>query len=171
MKLKNMAMLLSVGVISLVITGCGGGGSSGGGNPPISTTGKSFYIDSAVSGVNYVCGSEEGITGSDGSFIFENGTSCTFYLGNILLRGVDTGLLIDGENVYETDINIARVLQSLDEDGNLDNGITINASIVQAMEAKGITALPTTSAELDKLIQAIAEAGGTYVSEEDAQNH
>ena len=89
-------------MISLV--GCGGGSSdttdSVGTNPTPVATGTAYYVDSAVSGVNYKCGSQEGITGADGEFTFEVGASCTFYLGDIELRGVEAELLVDGESVY-----------------------------------------------------------------------
>ena len=121
----------------------GGDTSSGGTNPATAATGIAYYIDSAVSGVNYACGSKEGITGTNGEFTFEVGSSCTFYLGDMELRGVDAGLLVNGENVYETDVKIARILQSLDSDGNPDHGITIEASTVQALAEEGISSLPT----------------------------
>ena len=139
-----MNKILSSGLVvgaMLSLVGCGGGGSD---DPQEATTGTAYYVDSAVSGVNYKCGSQEGITGADGSFTFEVGSSCTFYLGDMELRGVDAGLLVNGESVYETDVEIARILQSLDSDGNPDNGITIEAATVQALADEGITSLPTT---------------------------
>ncbi len=69
----------------LALVGCGGGSDSS----DSSEVGTAYYIDSAVSGVNYTCGSQKGITGIDGAFDFELGKSCTFYLGDIELRSVD----------------------------------------------------------------------------------
>ena len=145
------------------------GDTSGGGTNP--ATGIAYYIDSAVSGVNYKCGSKEGITGSFGEFTFEVGSSCTFYLGDMELRGVDAGLLVNGENVYETDVKIARILQSLDNDGDPSNGITIEATTVQALAEEGISSLPTSEAEMDEMLAVIAANGGTEVSEDDAAVH
>ena len=134
-------------------------------------TGIAYYIDSAVSGINYICGSLEGITGEDGSFTFEVGSSCTFYLGDIELRSVEEGLLEDGNNVYETDVEIARILQSLDTDSDPSNGITIDAEIVTAMVGAGITELPDTLEEMDAMMVVVEGAGGTVVSEEAAAAH
>jgi len=173
-----MNKILSSGLVlgaMIALVGCGGGSSdalnSAGTNPTSVATGTAYYIDSAVSGVNYTCGSTEGITGADGEFTFEVGVSCTFYLGDIELRSVGTELLADGGEVQETDIEIARILQSLDSDGNPDNGITINAEIVAAIEAAGITKLPDTVAEMDEMLAIVETAGGTIVSEEDAAGH
>ena len=167
---------------SVLFVGCGGGSSSnevtapgtgtnpGTGTPPVAK-GKAFYVDSAVSGVNYKCGSTEGITGATGEFTFEVGGSCTFYLGDITLRGVDAALLKDGEKVYETDTKIARILQSLDSDGNPDNGITVSETAVQALADAGITKLPETIDELNEMLEVIENNGGTAVSAEDTQAH
>ena len=134
-------------------------------------TGTSYYIDSAVSGVNYTCGSQEGITGADGSFTFEYGSGCTFYLGDMELRSVDAGLLMAGESVVETNVEIARVLQSLDSDGNPDNGITIDAEIVTAMAEAGITTLPNTTEELAVFEEVLLANDLTLVSTDEAQSH
>jgi len=180
-----MREILVGSVLALMLVGCGGGsatdtgdnvGSSSSSDPisgdntgnNVITTGTSFYIDSAVSGINYTCGTKQGITGVDGSFTFDVGSGCTFYLGDVTLRTVDAGVLRDGQSVYETDLNIARILQSLDADGNPDNGIQINAEIVKALAGQ---TLPTTSEQLEAFLQTIAAEGGTVVSEADASNH
>ncbi len=151
----------------------GGDTNSGGTNPGNVATGIAYYIDSAVSGVNYKCGSREGITGDNGSFTFEVGSSCTFYLGDMKLRDVNAGLLVNGENVYETDVKIARILQSLDSDGDPKNGITIEAATVQALADEDITLLPTSEADMDKMLAVIAanNTEGKTFSEEEAQDH
>ncbi len=151
-----------------LFSGCGSSDTPDTSSVP---TGTAYYIDSAVSGVNYTCGSTEGITGSEGEFTFEIGGSCTFYLGDIELRAVDAGLLVDGESVYETDVEIARTLQSLDSDGDPNNGITIDTELVAAIAAAGITELPDTVAEMDELLAVIEAAGGTVLSEDDAMEH
>jgi len=117
-------------VLSLV--GCGGGGSSSPAAAAVET-GTAYYLDSAVSGINYKCGSHEGITDQDGKFTFEKGQSCTFYLGDIKLREMDKALLGDGKKIVEEDTKVAVLLQSLDADGNPDNGITIKKEVVEAM--------------------------------------
>ncbi len=170
---KIISSVMVTGV-AFALLGCGGSSDTISSAGPVAAeveTGTAFYIDSAVSGVNYKCGSKEGITGADGEFTFEVGGSCTFYLGDIKLRDIASDLLVNGENVYETDAKIARILQSLDSDGNPDNGITIEAATVQAMADEGITALPTTEAEMDEMLAVIAANGGTEVSEEDAAAH
>lgn len=174
MRKKFVFTCVVIGTMFMVI-GCGGGSSDApdniGTNSTPVTTGTAFYVDSAVSGVNYVCGSIEGVTDIDGGFTFEVGGSCVFYLGEITLRNVDAGLLTDGAIVYETDIKIARILQSLDSDGNPDNGITISETAIKALTDNGISKFPATDDELEEMLEVIGNNGGTVVSEEDAQEH
>lgn len=175
---KIVSIGAMIGVMFMFI-GCGGGSDDAVPTAPTTTapasspiaTGIAYYVDSAVSGVNYTCGSQKGITDADGGFTFEVGGRCTFYLDDIILRGVDAALLEDGATVYETNVWIARILQSLDSDGNPDNGITINTAIVQALADAGITELPDTPTEMDEMLQVIKENGGIVVSEVDAQTH
>lgn len=178
LQMKQVKTILLAGSVAFLMSACGGGGSTGSSDSisvessiEPAATGTSFYIDSAVSGVNYKCGSQEGITAADGSFTFEMGSGCTFYLGDIELRAVDAGLLTDGGNVYETDVEIARILQSLDSDANPDNGITISADMIRVLAEHEITSLPITETELNMLLAVITSNGGIAVSKEDAQNH
>jgi len=174
MKKRNILGLSFISIVAL--TACGGGGSS---SSPSSKTGKAFYLDSAVSGVNYRCGNQEGITGTDGSFTFEEGKSCTFYLGHIKLRDMGKAQLKEGSKIVEEDIKIASLLQTLDVDGNPANGITITKEVVDAMEISlsengGDGTLPDTATELEILVASlehVAGYSGQAVRQSDAQSH
>ena len=169
-KIPYLTILITA--LSLILFGCGGGGSStvDDGTPAIGTA---YYVDSAVSGIDYVCGSQEGVTGENGDFTFEVGQSCTFYLGAIPLRDIVADDLQDGSTVQETDVNVARILQTLDADGDPTNGITISAEIVDALTTNGITQLPDTEEEYDTMVATLTEAGVavTNVEESDAESH
>ena len=172
MKRINVLGLSLVSILAL--TACGGGSSTND-----VKTGTAYYLDSAVAGVNYKCGNREGITGVDGSFTFEEGEGCTFYLGDIKLRDMDKAQLIDGAKIVEEDIKVATLLQTLDSDGNPDNGITIKEEVVEAMatalsENGGDGTLPDTVTELEVLVASLEQVegyDGHVVSESDAQTH
>jgi len=161
---KMMTTSLVIGSMFTLI-GCGGGGSSTATSSV--ATGTAYYVDSAVEGVDYTCGARSGVTGADGAFTFEAGGSCTFYLGDIELRSVEARLLADGNKVYETDVRIARILQSLDKDRTPSNGIQVSSSIIEKLAAVGITKL----LEIEDMLQAIYSAGGSYVTREEAIEH
>ncbi len=111
---------LSVATASFIIIGCGGGGSS-------SSTSKNtaYYVDEAIAGVEYKCGAYEGITGSQGDFHFEKGKNCSFSLGNIKLREVSKDELKANAQILEDNVSVVALLQSIDVDGNVNNGIEI----------------------------------------------
>jgi hypothetical protein len=135
-------MFSSIVTATLLLIGCGGGSGTSGNNTTtalsptaipttIPTTnsdkivGTGYYVDSAVEGIDYSCGSEIGVTDSNGTFKFENGQNCTFTLGDIRLREINASLLEDNITILEDNITVAQLLQTLDADGNATNGIQI----------------------------------------------
>jgi len=89
-------------------------------------------LDSLVGGIKYKTASQSGITNSNGEFSYLEGESVTFSVGDIdfpdaiaapELTPLDLAGSTDVKN--SSVINIARLLQTLDTDGDLSNGITI----------------------------------------------
>lgn len=118
-----------IAVISAVsIVGCGSSSSSSD-----VKTGVGYYIDNAVQGIDYVCGSKTGKTDSKGAFTFEEGKDCKFTLAGIPLRTTQADELKDGGKVLEDNVKVAKLLQSIDADNNLDNGIQITDAVYTAI--------------------------------------
>ncbi len=131
--------LSSLALVGIVVasTGSGGGSSS---QTPVSVAKKNgLLLDSVVSGVDYyINGQFVGKTKSDGSFEYQDGDRITFKIGNITL-GELTQVPPDGrvlpQDLAGVDrgnftnplvVTMARILQTLDSDGNVNNGIDIN---------------------------------------------
>ncbi len=118
----------------MTLTACGGGGSSSDETPQTQT---GVFLDSAVEGLGYSSGALSGFTDSAGTFEYETGQSVTFTIGDILIgtaNGADTLTpveLIDGASDASDPAvtNIARLLQTLDDDGDPSNGILITESV------------------------------------------
>lgn len=119
-----------LGATLLALSGCGGGDSA------TSDVSTAYFVDSNVAGVNYVCGTQSGITGANGSFSYQNGQSCTFSIGATSFT-VSADRLSPGKSITPFDIfagddekvvNLARMLQTLDSDKNATNGIDINTT-------------------------------------------
>lgn len=80
------------------------------------------FVDAPVEGVNYESGSLAGITGKNGEFQYEVGSSIRFFIGDVNLGRAVKGksvitpldLVADGATDTPAVINIARLLQSLD---------------------------------------------------------
>jgi len=99
-----------------------------------------YFIDSAVSGVEYTCGNYGGITGVDGEFIYNNNCKVVFKIGGIILGEIEGSSINEDNNVIPADIfglsrdNITnekiicliQFLQSLDDDDNPSNNIVIS---------------------------------------------
>lgn len=142
MELIKPMLLMTLGLLSA----CGGGSSKPVVNEPTTLTG--VFIDSAVEGLHYQTPTHSGTTSIDGEFEYINGESVTFSIGGIIL-GSATGAtqitpfdlfgltppstelelraeLKSGEvSDFSRVANIARLLVSLDNDNNPDNGIDL----------------------------------------------
>jgi hypothetical protein len=129
--------------------------SSSGSSAPASVA---YYLDSAVGGVDYnTSGGYSSVTGSDGSFRFNSGESVNIKIGDIVLRSIASDNLSNGKKVIENDDAVITLLQSIDEDGDPTNGITINAQIREAVKEwaseNSITSLDTNGTHLNNATQ------------------
>ena len=175
--MKKIRLGIATSAALLVLIGCGRSS-----DPTVtSDSGTGYYVDSAVEGVQYTCGANSGVTGQDGAFTFEIGESCRFELRGIQLREVNAADLVDGVKVLEDNSKVARFLQSIDFDGNPDNGIQIKDEVIevltQALEDYNIssdsilndeTALDIVVTEIDNNI---TDFSGYVVTEEEAIAH
>ncbi|KZZ02237.1 hypothetical protein A3744_27635, partial [Oleiphilus sp. HI0073] len=126
--MKNSILL--VGLCAGLVA-CGGGSSSSSNNGSTNTK-TGVFLDSAVANIGYRTETLEGVTNSDGKYDYIEGETVTFFIGDLELppvtaKGTVTPLdLADSDDTSDSMVvNIIRLLQSLDEDGNPDNGITI----------------------------------------------
>ena len=116
-------------------------------NGKIKATG--YFTDGPVQGLTYKTPTRSGTTDSEGRFEYLTGENVTFFIGDFLLGSAPGSKQMtpahmvppaganprrrpapgDPSRVYNQSVtNIARFIQSLDNDGNPENGITIDAS-------------------------------------------
>ena len=134
------------GIVLLLLSACGGGGSSDssttGTTTPDASTAEGHFIDSAVSGLTYICGDITGRTDGSGSFIYYADQKVTFMVGDIVLGTVYGAVTITPLELvgggagltHPTVINLIRFIQSLDDDGDPENGIVISSDVAAALE-------------------------------------
>ncbi len=132
-----MRTRMTLCILGLLSFSCSGGGEGIGRvelpiEPPATQQGN--FIDSHVEGIGYLSSTGEGLTGSQGEFLYQNGDTVTFSIGRI-----DLGETVGGGIVTPADlqtapgtpltsariINVARFLQTLDADDDPSNGIQI----------------------------------------------
>ena len=127
--MKRRGRILASLLGSAALVACGGGVDGGGGNGDAAV---GVFVDGAVAGLLYVGPNHLGITNDDGEYDYEPGDEVLFFLGDLLLgrtegRGVVTpiDLFDDVEPGDNKVLNVVRLLMSLDEDGDPDNGIDV----------------------------------------------
>lgn len=129
-----------VGLGVWAMTGCiGGGGSSSDSDTTNTVVGQ--FFDSEVQGLRYQRYSSSGdptgsgTTDGDGKFEYEPGEALSFYYGDLFIGATEGDEIVtpfDLEGVGHGDddllaLQVARLLQSLDVDGDPESGITLPA--------------------------------------------
>ena len=137
----------------LVLAGCSGGGSGGdaGVNTPdtIAAAVEGTFVDSPVQGLSYITPSGSGLTDETGRFVCQSGEMVQFMIGDVLL-GETTGkdVITPMDFIDESGrsmgfnnpvlVNMGRFLQSLDADGNPENGIVITQEVRDQVSGRKI---------------------------------
>lgn len=124
------------------------------------------FIDSPVKGLEFRSGQKSGITTGSGVFSFESGQPIEFYIGDIVLGSADPAkklspLILAGASdvIDPTTTNIARFLQTIDNDANPANGIVITGAVRNAASGKSIDFLQSiVDFENDPGVQSVVSA-------------
>ena len=175
----NFLILVSVNILAFTfLSSCGGGG---GGDAPASITG--VFLDSPVNGLKYEA-NPSGLTGTTrmgGKFICKASDTIGFYVGDVALGQTLCKVFvtpidlvpgaIDDKNPIVT--NIARFLQSLDNDLDPYNGIDINPdTIAEVTETPIDITNPKLDFDNDYDLEALfVRLDRTPVTASDAQFH
>lgn len=176
MKKNVLSMAVACVLSGVMLTACGGGGddngggSNGGNNGGGTDTGSkplhtAVFLDSVVDGLDYWCNDYTGVTNAKGEFLFDDGDTCEFALGNQRLGAVTlkagnslvTPYTLAGDD-KEKAIRIAALLQTLDSDSNPENGIALDKAQVAQL---GIVELGSDDAFNTSLVEALKTAGLT----------
>jgi hypothetical protein len=170
--------------------GNGGGGNGGGGNnPPVSEL-TGVFVDAPVAGLNYTTSSNlSGITDANGRYKYNPGDTVTFSIGDLVLgtvpgQDVVTPVTVATAIAAETDadtatvaVNLLMLLQSLDANGDPNDGISFTDEIREAIAANSIDftiAADTFTTALNSFISSVSSTSGvtlTPVSRDDAIAH
>ncbi|MDA3896097.1 MAG: MopE-related protein [Desulfobacteraceae bacterium] len=183
---SNIILIMSCAfLMGINFIGCGGGGGSDNSSNG-STVIEGVFLDSAVEGLNYKTDTQTGITDNNGTFKYQENEVITFSIGSIDL-GQTTGKtiitpidLVEGATDANNNqvINICRLLQTLDDDSNVDNGITIAETVNNAAKVISIDFNAdvnqfdeTVESDIDKLTSLTSAGRRELVSVNDAQDH
>jgi hypothetical protein len=129
---------------SVALSACGGGIDAGHllGTPAETPSQTGQFIDSPVQGLGYVTSSGLiGTTDAQGRFHFHPGDTVTFRIAGVDIGSATAGSAVTPASLAGGDEDSARfsnllvMLQSLDSDGDPDNGITLPANATAAQIA------------------------------------
>lgn len=175
--------LLAAG-LTTGLAACGGGssGNDGGGEAqPKIQTGK--FVDSPVGGLEFETSSGiSGLTTDKGQFTYREGDNVSFRIGALNIGSTSGGAVVTPLTLTASNenqaANIARLLQTLDDDGIPGNGITItNSTRTKAFNQNSADAATVNldNAAATALITALTKGNSvpqtTIVSAEDALEH
>ncbi len=135
----NRLKIASLSLIaSLMIAGCGGGG--GGDTTASADIQTGYFVDAPVANLDYNTSSgQRDITDAYGRFSYKKGETVTFSIGKLLLGSctpdVDGFLATPAKltDNNETLTLMLQLLQSLDVDNNVSNGIVIPDNVVTSL--------------------------------------
>lgn len=133
-----------VTLLSLSVSGCFSGSSSSSSSapPPGPDWRTGVFIDSPVEGLAFRTDSNEGVTDQQGTFRYQAGETVTFFLGGLELGSapgeplLSPVSLVEGadDSSHPAAVNISRLLQALDADGNLNNGIQLTEALRESVK-------------------------------------
>lgn len=173
----KVASLIVSTFTALLISACGGGSTSVSTPVDNSTpntvtpdasddlqTGR--FVDSAVAGLAYSTLTQSGVTDTDGMFSYRAGETVTFSIGDVDLPATPGADIITPLSVFSTDditdtrvMNLSRLLQTLDVDGNPVNGITLSDSA--AASATGLSIDFAADDFESQVVNLVANSGST----------
>ena len=178
--MRGLIQILYISTLTSVLLSCGG---SDGPTAPTSANLTGVFLDSPVQGLKYSTNTLSGLTNAQGQFEYKAGEVVTFTLGGIVLGQADGVSTITPSDLSHAGLaspspqfnNILRLLQSLDEDCNANNGIVISEAMQLAAENISFD-LTRTKLEFENdetLLGLLSEStcAQTWVSQLQAETH
>jgi hypothetical protein len=171
-------------------TGGGDTGGGGGGSTPPGDLTAGVFVDAPVAGLSYTTSSGlSGVTDPTGRYEYRVGDTVTFSIGNLVLGTVTGQELVtpatvataaaagSGVTAETVTVNVLVLLQSLDADGDPENGITLTPAITNAVAANSIDITASDASFTSSLTTFVSNVSGTSgvaltpVNREDALQH
>ena len=173
--IKKFASLVLV-ASAVAVAGCGTGESR-----DLTETETGVFLDSPVINIGYRTETKEGVTNAAGEYDYLPGETVTFFIGDLVFPPVPAEGIVTPLDIAQSDdtsddavVNIIRLLQTLDKDGDPENGITITEDAKAEASEADIYADPAAfaSAVSDLIQNGGQDVGVTeLISAEDAIDH
>ncbi len=171
--------LAIISLLALGVTACGGGG--GGSKVKVYS---GVFKDSNVQGLHYASGGQEGTTGKNGEFKYEENSDVSFSVGGVNLGSAKAKNVMTPKDLVKNGkvdtpevLNRVRFLMMLDKDNNPANGIEISKKVQQKAKSWGAINFKSvpfpTSKAFDMAIDATAADGEAhkFPTSDEAKTH
>jgi hypothetical protein len=168
----SLFRLFAAACLSFLLIGCG----SGNGPDQILDSPRpevGLLVDSAVAGVTFKTATQTGVTNALGEYKYVDGEMVTFSIGGIVL-GVIKGapiltpveLTASADPTNQAVLNLLVFLQSIDEDRDHTNGITISPAARNAAASMNLDfKAPDFSTRIAAIVSQVTGGANTVVSE------
>ncbi len=124
-------------------------------------------LTGAIKGLKYKTATQMGETNTKGEFSYLERETISFSIGDIKLPTITAQKVVSAYTLASNDaldstvaLNITRLLQTLDQDGNYDNGIEITA--MTHTIATGMTVDFSSSRFVDEVANLVSNSGATH---------
>jgi hypothetical protein len=168
MLMKRYFPLAALGVALTI--GCGDDSEPAGPGTGGTLFNQGIFVDAPCAGLDYIAarGTDDeikGVTDASGTFTYVPGQNVVFLVGGLCLGDAPASArmnplqLVDASDVTApAATNIARLLQTLDDDANSSNGIQISAAVREAASSHWLDfSLPVDSFATDALTVGIVQ--------------
>jgi len=164
----------------LLLTACGGsGGGNNGNEAEVAPLFNGYFLDSAVENLNFTTATQSGQTDALGKFTFQQDENITFSIGDIRFPSIAAATTVTPLTLFSTNdinelsvVNALRLLQSLDDDGDVSNGIRISSEAHQLASGLNIDFSSTDfESQVNDLIANNGAVGTTLISANQAISH
>ncbi|SDJ82252.1 hypothetical protein SAMN04488540_11413 [Ferrimonas sediminum] len=178
MKNQNGFKLCALVAAMVALAGCGSDSDSSP-TPVEPELYTGVFLDSPVAGLSFATDTQQGVTNAAGEFVYQEGEQVNFSLGATEFPVVDAAAEVTPLTLFATEdattpevVNTLRLLQSLDSDGNPENGITITAEVAQAMPSVTLDeGTETFETQMTSALDAVGMEAEDLVSSEEALDH
>lgn len=164
---------------TLTLTACGGGSSGNtNNNTGNTTTAIGVFVDSAVEGIEvFQDGKSLGKTNAKGEYTYHiKGGAVSFKLGKLTLGSTMPKAVITPADL-QTDTNqitrILQILQSVDNDNNISNGIQISETVAKRFETADFNSLvkETNNTKFENALKPKLNTNQAVKNQNQALNH
>jgi len=137
---RRAASLLGLGLASALLVACGSDSKSDSDSRDQQAA-EGVFLAGPISGLSYDTTTQHGVTGEDGRFRYLPGETVRFSVGGIDLGSAAGAAVVSAQQIVPNAVdsadpavlNISRLLLTLDDDGNLANGLRITAATREAI--------------------------------------